>query len=90
MHELAGRDGGRCLYCGRGVDDPTTLTVDHFLALHWARVCGWDRPHDIRNLVLACLPCNRAKKHRLPWPLVWLLLAHARRPVAVEQLAAAA
>ena len=43
--------------------------MDHYLP--------WCLSHrnDMFNLVLACERCNKAKGDRLPWPLVWVLLA---------------
>lgn len=79
-HQLAARDGGRCHYCRRGVEDPTTLTLDHYVPADWARRYGWSGVHEPYNLVLACRPCNRAKGTRLPWPLVWVLLARFGAP----------
>lgn len=52
--------------------DPLLLTFDHYIPtrLWTSRKC-----HKSRNLVLACVGCNKRKADRLPWPLVWLLLA---------------
>lgn len=44
--------GGRCAYCGRG---DVALTRDHVVPI--AR----GGTNDIRNIVPACMPCNRAK-----------------------------
>lgn len=81
--QLARRDGGRCLYCRRGVTNVQTLTFDHYLPQWLGKRCAWSGLHDLRNLVLACEPCNVAKFDGLPWPLVWLLLATYRAPLAL-------
>jgi len=68
---LRGRDGGRCFYCHRNFKKTggRRKTLDHYVPHRiWP---GWD----VDNLVLACERCNLAKADRLPWPLVWLLLA---------------
>ncbi|GAA3531460.1 hypothetical protein GCM10022419_008200 [Nonomuraea rosea] len=83
---LAFRDGPRCFYCRAPFADPSTeATFDHYLpSALWLT----GRHNAPWNLVLACDPCNGAKGDRLPWPLVWLLLARFRPAVGV--LAAAA
>ncbi|MGJ6961159.1 HNH endonuclease [Streptosporangium sp. G11] len=78
--ELAVRDGSRCFYCWAPVENPTTLTFDHYIPLRMWRT---SKP---QNLVLACRPCNEAKADKLPWPLVWLLLDRARE-VEVQRAA---
>ena len=70
--KLARRDGARCFYCRHHFTDLHTATFDHYIPY---RV--W-RTHRQENLVLACWDCNQAKADRLPWPLVWALLAHHR------------
>ncbi len=74
--KLAARDGARCFYCHVPFPDPTLATLDHYIPTSL-----W-KCHSSRNLVLACLPCNNRKADRLPWPLVWLLLATAGPAVA--------
>ncbi|MEO3811337.1 HNH endonuclease signature motif containing protein [Sphaerisporangium sp. B11E5] len=69
---LAQRDGARCFYCRLPFPDPTLATLDHYVPS-----CLW-RCSEPYNLVLACAPCNNTKSDRLPWPLVWLLLATVR------------
>ncbi len=67
---LAERDGRQCFYCRQPFERLGDATTDHYVPRSmWA--CNLPA-----NLVLACEPCNRAKDDRLPWPLVWLLLAH--------------
>lgn len=48
---LAIRDGRECFYCGV-VKPKDQLTIEHMLAV----IDGGN--HDIKNLVLACMPCN--------------------------------
>ncbi|MFJ6846423.1 HNH endonuclease [Streptomyces griseoluteus] len=64
--------GKRCFYCHRHFKSDRRLrrkTLDHYVPHRiWP---GWH----VDNLVLACAACNEAKGDRLPWPLVWLLLA---------------
>ena len=50
------RDGFKCQYCGRGVDDGTTLQVDH---IH-PKSKGGD--YSLGNLTTACFECNQGKK----------------------------
>ena len=50
------RDGHGCLYCGAGIEDGATLTLDHLVA----RELGGT--NDDGNLVTACLSCNAAKR----------------------------
>jgi hypothetical protein len=47
------RDGNRCQYCGAS-DGP--MEIDH--RLPWSR----GGKHELENLALACLPCNRDKR----------------------------
>lgn len=68
LQELHGR---RCFYCRRNFKKSRMRrkTLDHYIPHRiWP---GWN----VDNLVLACEGCNLAKADRLPWPLVWLLLA---------------
>jgi 5-methylcytosine-specific restriction endonuclease McrA len=72
---LAARDGRRCFYCGRNFKKRSRRrkTLDHYVPhRYWP---GWQ----LENLVLACEGCNAVKADRLPWPLVWLLLAAFRQ-----------
>lgn len=54
-YEVIRRDGSRCRYCGRSVDDGAKLTVDHVKPV---ALGGSDDP---TNLVAACLDCNIGK-----------------------------
>lgn len=54
---LIERDGAGCAYCGC---TPVNYEVDHFIPRAKG---GADR---MNNLVLACPPCNRAKRDSLP------------------------
>ncbi|MGW3352581.1 HNH endonuclease [Nonomuraea rubra] len=70
---LAFRDGPACFHCGTRFADPSTeATFDHYLPSTLWRTRRHNAPW---NVVLACDGCNGAKGDRLPWPLVWLLLA---------------
>jgi 5-methylcytosine-specific restriction endonuclease McrA len=53
---------GRCHYCGERFA-PGELTMDHIVPL----IRGGRSTKG--NLVTACLPCNRRKKHGLAWDL---------------------
>lgn len=57
--KVLARDGNRCLYCGKEVDQ-TAATLDHYYP--WARG-GSDHPD---NLATACIDCNSAKGEMLP------------------------
>ncbi|MFE2865518.1 HNH endonuclease [Embleya sp. NPDC059259] len=58
------RDGRACFYCATELGGDRPATLDHL----WPRAI---RPTDSPNaLVLACLPCNRAKGRRVPSKLV--------------------
>jgi 5-methylcytosine-specific restriction endonuclease McrA len=72
---LAARDGHKCFYCGQSFTELRKATLDHYIPYRLWR--GWRQ----ENLVLACETCNSAKGDALPWPLVWLLLAHHQAPV---------
>ena len=50
------RDGGACLYCGRGICDGVILTLDHIVA------CELGGSNEATNLVTACLSCNSSKQ----------------------------
>ena len=52
------RDGMACVYCGNGVEDGITLTLDH---LHPYSDGG---SNDTRNLVTACKSCNSRRGTR--------------------------
>ena len=52
------RDGLACVYCGAGVEDGVTLTLDHLTP----RCKGGD--NSSTNLVTACLRCNSARGAR--------------------------
>lgn len=65
---LAERDGACCFYC-RTPADPLTLTFDHFVPQAFVPI------PDVWNLVLACDPCNQAKRDQLPRGLVLVLLS---------------
>lgn len=71
---IKARDGKRCFYCARNFRKRPMRrkTLDHYIP--WWIWPGWT----VENLVLACERCNLAKGDRLPWPLVWLLLAEYR------------
>ncbi|MFJ8822394.1 HNH endonuclease [Streptomyces sp. NPDC102467] len=72
---IKARDGKRCFYCARNFKKRPMRrkTVDHYIP--W---CLWPG-YEVANLVLACERCNFSKADRLPWPLVWLLLAEYRQ-----------
>ncbi|MFJ8335227.1 HNH endonuclease [Streptomyces sp. NPDC094437] len=72
--QLLHRQGGRCFYCRVPFTGPREATIDHYIPYALWRT--WWVP----NLVLACNDCNQGKRDRLPWPLVWLLLADAPAP----------
>lgn len=78
---LADRDGERCFYCRRPAD-PFALTFDHFAP---ACLLPVSEPW---NLVLACDPCNQAKRDRLPRGLVWVLLSCDVKAYIARQAAA--
>jgi 5-methylcytosine-specific restriction endonuclease McrA len=59
---LAGRDGGRCAYCG-----DKGSTIDHVVPRSRGGTHTWE------NVVLACLPCNSRKGDRLVAELGWSL-----------------
>lgn len=67
---LAERDGRQCFYCQTPFDGLKGVSIHHYVPkVLWA--CNLPA-----NLVLACRTCNDQKAAVLPWPLVWLLLAH--------------
>ncbi|WP_344003657.1 HNH endonuclease [Streptomyces thermocarboxydovorans] len=74
---LVERDGNQCFYCGQSFSEHVKPTLDHYVPHSLWR--GWRQ----ENLVLACWQCNLAKDDVLPWPLVWLLLAHHQEAPAL-------
>lgn len=50
------RDGGCCVYCGRGIVDGAALSLDHVLA------CELGGSNEATNLVTACISCNSSKQ----------------------------
>ena len=52
------RDGLACCYCGMGIEDEVTLTLDHLKCYTHG---GSNNPD---NLVTACLRCNSARGSR--------------------------
>ena len=64
---LASRDGAKCAYCASPFGDLDTATLDHVIPNEIVKTWGnW-------NLVLACDPCNNAKKNKIPVMVVPLL-----------------
>jgi len=55
--KLLKREGGRCFYCGRPLEERDCV-VDHVIPL----VAGGD--HSVGNTVACCFPCNSAKRDR--------------------------
>lgn len=53
------RDGFRCRYCGRSVDDGIILQADHVLPV------SKGGPTCLENLVAACFECNLGKSNKL-------------------------
>ncbi|MFB7780048.1 HNH endonuclease [Streptomyces bauhiniae] len=74
---IARRQGQRCFYCRAAFTETRDATLDHYVP--YSLWHTWR----ISNLVLACVSCNQSKSDRLPWPLVWVLLAHASAPLEV-------
>ncbi|MFE9391212.1 HNH endonuclease [Streptomyces sp. NPDC006784] len=64
--------GWRCFYCRRPFDDTRPWTFDHYIPYRL-----W-RTGRLRNLVLACDPCNQAKGDALPLLLALLLIKRVR------------
>jgi len=59
------RDNHTCQYCGR--KPPTSeLTLDHVVPRSMWQGKGVDTPTTWRNIVTACLKCNRLKDNRTP------------------------
>ena len=56
---LARRDGGRCQYCLRPLDEGER-TIDHVLPRSRGGATSWE------NCVLSCEPCNRRKADHTP------------------------
>jgi 5-methylcytosine-specific restriction endonuclease McrA len=86
---LAHRDGYRCIYCQhRFADDLSDATIDHCTPLSAGGT--WK----MKNLCLACEPCNRAKGNqydgrrlrRIGWPRVQARTTRVwSGPIAVPQ-----
>jgi 5-methylcytosine-specific restriction endonuclease McrA len=73
--EIASRryHGWRCFYCHQPFGNELPYTFDHYVPYSLWRT-SW-----LRNLVLACEPCNTAKADALPITFAWLLLAAMAR-----------
>jgi phage FluMu protein Com len=56
--DVFSRDGFRCRYCGRSVDDGIILHADHVVAQ------SKGGPTTLENLVTACLECNLGKSDK--------------------------
>ncbi|MFI0772334.1 hypothetical protein ACH4TQ_46825 [Streptomyces sp. NPDC021218] len=72
-YTLARRQRGRCLYCAAPFAHPLDGVLHHYVP--YALWPTNQRP----ALVLTCGRCPGSTSTALPWPLVWLLLAHAAR-----------
>ena len=55
-YHLFWKYGAECAYCGRAYDWREALTLDHLQPVSHGGLM-----RDVRNMVLACLSCNRAK-----------------------------
>ena len=55
-HWLRWKHGPECAYCHRQYAEGYKLTIDHIQPLSLGGAA-----RDVRNMVLACLDCNRAK-----------------------------
>jgi len=53
--EVFKRDGFRCRYCGRGVEEGTKLVVDHITP------SSRGGANDVGNYITACVECNQGK-----------------------------
>jgi hypothetical protein len=71
------RDGLACAYCGAGVEDGATLTLDHVTP------CELGGSNDEGNLVTCCLGCNSAKR---ALPLSDWLVVLRDRGVATDEV----
>ena len=58
--KLVLRDGRKCMYCG---DEKSHLEVEHITPKSKGGA------NDIKNLVLACIECNRKKADLLPYEI---------------------
>jgi len=76
---LFARDGGLCLYCGRGFNRPH-LTRDHVVPISKGGRDTWE------NVVAACFSCNSRKGNRTPQQAAMPLLAVPYRPSWIEHL----
>ena len=52
------RDGMGCIYCGSGLEDGSTLTLDHVVPY------SHGGSNSARNLVTACRQCNSSRGNR--------------------------
>ena len=52
------RDGLACAYCGEGIEDGATLTLDHLVPHHQGG------SNEVANLVTACRRCNSSRGER--------------------------
>ena len=69
----------RCAYCGKRIKKEN-MEVDHLIPVakaktswfvrFWLQICGIRNVNDTRNLVAACMPCNRRKSDSMG---VWVI-----------------
>ena len=59
------RDNYTCQYCGRK-PPVSELTIDHVVPRSMWKGSGQDTPTNWRNIVCACVKCNRMKDSRTP------------------------
>jgi len=72
------RDRGRCQYCGDKLS-AADLTYDHVIPRAQGGKTTWE------NIVMACIPCNRAKANRTPQQAEMRLLRQPERPTWVPR-----
>lgn len=74
------RDGAACVYCGDGIDDGATMTLDHL------------RPHvrgggnGATNLVTACKRCNDSRGARPLRSFIVSVAAYLNHGVNVDEI----
>jgi 5-methylcytosine-specific restriction endonuclease McrA len=67
------RDQGRCQYCGKAVTR-SEATYDHVVPRSQGGGTNWE------NIVIACVPCNRAKGGKTPAQARMKLLTRPAKP----------
>jgi hypothetical protein len=74
------RDGMCCCYCGQGVEDGATLSLDH------VKPYSKGGSDDATNLVTCCLRCNSARGNRSVKAFATISAAYLNNGVSADEI----